>query len=288
MTPGPTEITAGSIYTFAHQAYWGFRYLRENREKLWRAVLDARSVSPLQKIGHKCASSNLSGETGYKALGAVAWLENRRVAREILNAKQHRRYPASARPSSEDRRFIFLGIAVAAGIFELSFSTCLRKLAESDLGPEYIAVVVHNMDRLRTAISANALVWAEPVGNYFYPLAGGKWEKVCDLPCDVPADWQGGFLIFGQDESGQRVTFSRELPAELKGSLAVEPFSESRDVGVAANSVAPNHVVCECGATIAASNKTLMLRALAEHKRTAHNVRSRSRRKQSKDASKSS
>jgi hypothetical protein len=158
---------------------------------------------------------------GYGAAGAMTWLENGNVACQILAAKCHRRYPNSKRPTSEDRRMIFLGIAVAAGIFEQSFTTALRKLAEAKLGIEHIAEEVHGIDRLKEFMKSKSMVWAEPVGNYFWYGPDGKWVLLDALPCEVPKppknpkDWQGGYIVYGYGPRGFEATFSRTLPVEL-------------------------------------------------------------------------
>jgi hypothetical protein len=64
--------------------------------------------------------------------------ENQMYSR-IISAKHsvERVYAGSGRPSSEDSRMIGLGIAVAAGIFDQTVATALRKLAEVKLGIDY-------------------------------------------------------------------------------------------------------------------------------------------------------
>jgi hypothetical protein len=209
----------------------------------------------------------------------MTWLENENVARQLLAAKSYRRYPNSGRPTSEDRRMIFLGIAVAAGIFGRSFSTTLRKLAEANLGIEHIAEEVHAFDRLKEMVIANSMVWAEPVSNYFWPLADGEWMLRDDLPCEVPKDWQGGFIIHGYGRSGPLPTFSRTLPIELAKQLGTQATNqvvlETANITSPTKTNAPNHVVCKCGATIAAASRRIALKALAEHKRIAHGLNRR-------------
>jgi hypothetical protein len=215
MKPGPKEVAPGSLYAFAHQAYWGFRFLREEKKSLWNNVKKAESASEIRRIGVICAAPNTMRGASYGAAGAMTWLENGNVACQIVAAKRHRRYPNSNRPTSEDRRMIFLGIAVAAGVFRLSFNTALRKLAEAKLGPEHIVEEVHGIDRLNEFVKSGAMVWAEPVGNYFWRLPNGEWTPLHDLPCDVPTNWQGGYFIFGIGPSGLQTSFSRTLPSEL-------------------------------------------------------------------------
>src|SRR5271169_6691220 len=128
MKTGPEEVRAGSLYALSHQAYWGFRYLREHKESLWLSVKTATIVSEIQELGVLCAGPNAMPGAGHGAIGAMTWLERDYGAREILAAKNHVQYPSSERPTSEDRRMIFLGVATAAGIFELSIGTALRKL----------------------------------------------------------------------------------------------------------------------------------------------------------------
>jgi hypothetical protein len=214
-------------------------------------------------------------KAGYGARGLMTWLTSRRVATQVLNAKQHRRYPGSDRPSSRHRRMIFLGIAVGAGVWQIEYSTALRKLAEAGLGPEHLAEEVHRMDRLQEMMKHH--VWAEPVGNYFIPMEHGKWEPVQDLPCRVPADFQGGFIIHGFDPNGPQSTFSRTLPTELLDSpqpvqRTTSPASKQTrgKVHYSRSAPSPNSVRCGCGATISAQSRKLALQALAEHKRIVH------------------
>lgn len=182
---------------------------------LWRKVLQARRVKELTDVGLVCLSPKLMAGAGYGAVGAMTYLNDKHVAREILAAKRHRRYPRSNRPSSEDRRMIFLGIAVAAGVFGLRFGTALRKLAEKKLGLDYLSDVVHELDRLQEMVKSQSMIWAEPVGNYFWHMPDGKWTPLRELPCAVPDDWQGGYFIYGYGPSGFQAAFSRTLPTEL-------------------------------------------------------------------------
>lgn len=214
MKTGPKAVSPGTLYAFAHQAYWGFRYLREHEQSSWLAVKTARNVSEIQEIGNKCAARNAMPDAGYGVIGAMTWLRREYVAQEILNAKKHSEYPKSNRPSSEDRRMIFLGVATAAGIFELKIATALRKLAEAGQGLENISEDVHAFDRLKEMLRAKSLTWAEPVANYFWPSPNGGWILLRDLPCEVPTDWQGGYFIFGIQEGECRATFSRTLPGD--------------------------------------------------------------------------
>lgn len=209
----------------------------------------------------------------------MTWLKSRRVAPQVLNAKQHRRYPGSGRPSSEDRRMIFLGIAVGAGVWQIEYSTALRKLAEAGLGPDHLAKEVHRMDRLEEMTKHE--VWAEPVGNYFIPSPDGRWEKVRELPCKVPANWEGGYIIYGYGSSGFQSKFSRTLPTELLETLKrqqrdINPATSKRTrgrVNYPSSMPSPNSVRCRCGATISAQNRKLALQALTEHKRMVHGTR---------------
>ena len=156
---------------------------------------------------------------GYGAAGQMERLREKIVAKEVLAAKKHRRYPKSNRPSSEDRRMIFLAIAVAAAVWEIDYETALRKLAQAKMGIRHMAREVHRTDRLLENMRARSIVWAEPVGNYFFPSPNGKWELARELPCKVPADWQGGFIMHGVGPSGPQSTFSRTLPLELGEAL---------------------------------------------------------------------
>ena len=224
MKTGPEEVRPGSLYAFSHQAYWGFRYLREHKESLWHAIKTATIVSEIQEIGVHCAGPNAMPGAGYGAIGAMTWLARDYVAREILAAKNHVQYPNSQRPTSEDRRMIFLGVATAAGVFELSIGTALRKLAEAKLGLEKISEHVHRFDKSTEMVISNAFVWAEPVSNYFWrSRPNGEWMLLHDLPCEIPKDWQGGFIVYGYGPSGFEVKFSRTLPVELTEKKCDEP-----------------------------------------------------------------
>ncbi len=153
---------------------------------------------------------------GYGAAGLMTWLENKKVAVQLLAAKKHRRYPGSERPSSNDRRMIFLGISVAAGVWGIEFSTALRKLAQVGLGVCRMAREVHRYDHFRENMKRNAFVWAEPVENFFFAPSDGKWHQMRDLPCEIPANFRGGFIIYGFGPNGQIAAFSRTLPLELR------------------------------------------------------------------------
>lgn len=277
MKRGPEEAKAGSLYIVAHQAYWGFRYLHEHRAPLWLAIENATSVLDIQKIGRTCAAPNAMPGAGYGASGAMTYLARDHVAREILAAKKHHQYPKSKRPSSDDRRMIFLGVAIAAGLFERSIGTALRKLTEDGLGLEHIAEDVHQFDRFREKVIVESLIWAEPVGNYFSPSSSGRWRRIRELPCEIPDDWQGGFIIHGHTRLGPKATFARGLPIGLKGE------SQSREdaipvrpqVGIpnaSSVSISPNVVVCRCGATIASPNRRTALKFLAKHIRDIHGM----------------
>lgn len=220
---GPKETHAGNVYAFAHQAYWGFRYLAEKRGILWQKVLAATTVAQITRVGRVCSRPDVMSRAGYGAAGQMERLREKTVAKEILAAKKHRRYPSSNRPSSEDRRMIFLAIAVAAGVWEIDYKTALRKLTQAKLGIRHITKEVHRIDQLQENMRARSIVWAEPVGNYFlpFPSPNGKWELMQELPCKVPDDWQGGYIIHGYGLSGLfQSTFSRTLPTELDQSLS--------------------------------------------------------------------
>jgi len=111
---------------------------------------------------------------------------------------------------------IFLAISVAAGIWEVTFSTALRKLAQAGLGPHHMVREVHRFDHMREHMKREAFVWAEPVGNFYFRLSNGEWRQMRDLPCQVPANFQGGFIIYGYGPNGESATFSRTLPRELR------------------------------------------------------------------------
>jgi len=160
---------------------------------------------------------------GYGATGMMTWLESEKVAVQVLSAKEHRRYPSSERPTSQDRRMIFLGIAVAAGVFGVKFSTALRKLAQEKLGIEHLLKEVHEIDRLQQMVKSNGYVWAEPVGNYFWCMADGTRALLRDLPCKVPRNCQGGYIIYGYGPSGFQATFSPTLPIELAENKCEDP-----------------------------------------------------------------
>jgi len=214
---GPKQVESGSLYTFAHQAYWGFRFLAEKRAALWKRVLLARTVPQVTEVGKICSRPLIMTGAGYGAAGLMTWLANEKAAVQVLAAKKHRRYPRSKRPSSEDRKMIFLGISVAAGVFGIEFSTALRKLAQAGLGPHHMVREVHRFDQFLEHMRRNAFVWAEPVENFFFPLANGKWDQMRDLPCKVPGNFRGGFIIYGFGPNGESATFSRTLPLELQG-----------------------------------------------------------------------
>ena len=159
---------------------------------------------------------------GFGAAGLMTHLENENVALQVLAAKNHRRYPDSERPSSVDRRMIFLAVAVAAGIWEIEFSTALRKLAQAGLGTQYMARDVHRFDRLREHVKRDSIVFAEPVENYFYQSANGQWLQARDLPCRVPKNFRGGFIIHGYGPNGPQATFSRTLPLALREQMPTD------------------------------------------------------------------
>jgi hypothetical protein len=218
---GPKDTHAGNVYAFAHQAYWGFRFLAEKRGILWQKVLAATTLAQITRIGRVCARPRVMAGAGYGAIGQMERLREKEVANQVLSAKKHRRYPGSNRPSSQDRRMIFLAIAVAAGVWEIDYETALRKLAEAKLGIRHLTKEVHRNDHLMENMRARSIVWAEPVENYFFPLSSpnGEWELMQELPCKVPYHWRGGFIIHGVGPSGSQSTFSRALPLELREEL---------------------------------------------------------------------
>lgn len=275
---GPKEVDAGNLYGFAHQAYWGFRFLSEKRKALWKQVLDAKTARSIQAVGRACSQPGTMAKAGYGAAGLMSWLIKRKVAMQVLRAKRHRRYPGSDRPSSADRRMIFLGIAVAAGVWEIEYTTALRKLAQAGRGPEYLTQDVHRSDRFEGMMKSH--LWTEPAGNYFLRSENGKWEQIGKLPCIVPARWQGGYIIYGYGPSGFQSTFSRTLPTELVDPQASQEqgsVTETISIGqLPAKSFARNSVRCRCGAEISAQTRKLALQALAEHKRQVHNTNRRS------------
>jgi hypothetical protein len=222
-----------------------------------------------------CSQPGIMAGAGYGSAGLMTWLSKRNVARQVLVAKGHRRYPNSERPSSQDRRMIFLAVAVAAGVWGLRYSTALRKLAEAGLGLNYMAREVHRSDRTIEEMKLRSLVWAESVENYFYRLPNRKWRAMRELPCPVPAHFQGGFIIHGFGPNGPQSTFSRTLPRELadppsalqKERAVVETMTSSPPPR---KTCAPNSVRCRCGAEISAKTRKLALQALVEHKRLFH------------------
>ena len=133
----------------------------------------------------------------------------------------------AASNSGASRFLLFLwaptSVATAAGIFELSIGTALRKLAEAKLGLEKISEHVHRFDQSREMVISNAFVWAEPVSNYFCCEPDGGCTLLEPLPCEVPDDWQGGYILYGYGPSGFEVSFSRTLPAELAKKKCNEP-----------------------------------------------------------------
>ena len=216
--PGrPKGGDAGAIYSFAHQAYWGFRFLSAERKSLWQKVLLAREPQEVQEVGEECSRPGVMAGAGYGAFGLMTWLKNQNVAMQVLAAKNHRRYPRSERPSSRDRRMIFLGIAVAAGILNDEFSTALRKLAQSGRGEKHLSQAVHNWDHIEHKLKETAFVWAEPIFNYCDPLPDGGWQLWQNLPCPVPKDqYLGGYIVHGFLPDGRVASrFSRTLPIEL-------------------------------------------------------------------------
>lgn len=227
--PGPKEVSAWVVYTFAHQAYWGFKFLAQKRKRFWQQVLEARRISEIQEVGRACSWPRAM-VTGYGAAGLMTWLGHTQVARQVLGAKKHRRFPASDRPSSQDRRMIFLSIAAAAGVWEISCSTALRKLAQAGIGIDHLAREVNAFSRLSEDMRRNADVWAEPMETYFYRSSNGDWLDIRDLPCPVPPNWHRGHIVHGFGPNGPESTFSPTLPTELVDTEALisKPSRRSR------------------------------------------------------------
>jgi hypothetical protein len=213
---GPKDVPAENVYVFAHQAYWGFRFLAKWRKTFWKQILDAKTVRSIQEVGRACSQAHAMANAGYGAAGLMTWLTKREVALQVLNAKDHRRYPNSERASSEDRRMIFLGIAVAAGVWGIKYSTALRKLPQAGLGAEYMAREVHDFDKIVEYMKKNSIVSAESIGNYFYRLSDGRLVQTDKFPCNVPANCFEGYIIHGYDPEGRPLsTYSPTLPPEL-------------------------------------------------------------------------
>ncbi|MFZ0856182.1 MAG: hypothetical protein WAN10_04950, partial [Candidatus Acidiferrales bacterium] len=215
------------IYAFAHQAYWGFRFLSKERNPLWQKVILAKEVREVQGVGEECSRPHAMAGAGYGAAGLMTWLKDQNVALQVLAAKKHRRYPRSERPSSRDRRMFFLAVAVGAGVWEINLSTALRKLAEAGLGQKHMADDVHRYDRIEETLRLNARVWAEPVGNYFLPMPDGTVRSIKNLPCDIPENFQGGYIIHGFGPTGLVSAFSRTLPLELRDVAAAKSSTET-------------------------------------------------------------
>jgi hypothetical protein len=276
---GPKETPSGNLYSFAHQAYWGFKFLAEKKVSLWQQVLKATTPAQIQKVGRICSAPGAMPKAGYGAIGMMEYLRKKNVALQVLAAKQHRRYPSSDRPTSKDGRMVFLAIAVAAGIWELEFSTALRKLDQAGLGQRYMSREVHAGERLEEIAKAHSMVFAEPVGNYFY-YRNGEYEQIRDLPCKIPKNWQGGFIIYGYRTNKLESAFSRTLPVELAESLA-QSLKKPRLAARITNTlplgkdIKSNCVTCRCGASICAQTRKLALQALAEHRRVVHGNESR-------------
>lgn len=277
MKRGPKEIDAGALHAFAQQAYWGFRFLQENNALLWKRIKKAADTSEIRDIGAACATPGAMLGAGYGAEGAMTWLQNGNVAFQIVEAKRHRRYPKSSnRPSSEDRRMIFLGIAVAAGVFGISVGTGLRKLAEANLGLESLSKQVHSLDGFKEIVERNAYLMAEPIGNYLLPLGDGTYIRQNDLPCEIPDDCVDGYIIHGYVNGRPVAQFSRTLPAELadspeaQGKVEVSENPVLKPANLLTTPLSENQVVCVCGATIAAGDTETALKALADHKRRVH------------------
>lgn len=276
---GPKETDAGNLYAFAHQAYWGFRFLAEQKRCLWRQIIAGNTVSSIQDVGKACSQPLAMTGAGYGATGMMEHLSKSLVAVQVLKAKQHRRFPASERPSSEYRRKIFLGIAVAAGIWEIEFATALRKLAQAGLGIDHMTREVHRFDRMQENMRKMAVVWAEPLGNYFHH-SGKKWLQVGDLPCKVPTNCHTGFILYGSGATGFQSAYSPTLPTELVAWLASQEKNRLASLKSArgqppsdvppTNAVAPNSLRCRCGAEITAGTRELALKALKAHEHNVH------------------
>ena len=174
----------------------------------------ARLPGHIMEVGEACSHPGAMTGAGYGAAGLMTWLADKGVASQILAAKKHRRYPRSRRPSSRDRRMICLAVAVAAGVWKIEYGTALRKLAKAGLGISKLAAEVHRSEHFQETLRRNSHVWAEPVANFFV-LVGRRWEQLRDLPCSVPANWQGGYILYGFGPDGPQATFSRTLPVEL-------------------------------------------------------------------------
>lgn len=212
----------------------------------------------------------------YGAAGLMTWLSNEDVARQILRAKQHRRYPKPNLTLSEERRIIFLGIAVAAGIWEVEFSTALRKLAVAGLGQERLAEELRSGQEFESKLKEMNAVWAEPVGNFFFPVASEKngYLQTKELPCEIPIDWHGGYILYGFINSKFEARFGRILPIELRDpSLSSSPPETEGQVPAAPDTplvMNSNTVTCFCGASIFAPSRGAALDALSRHKLLEH------------------
>ncbi|MGB7186224.1 MAG: hypothetical protein WBD21_06490, partial [Candidatus Acidiferrales bacterium] len=114
-----------------------------------------------------------------------------------------------------------------AGVWEINLSTALRKLAEAGLGQKHMADDVHRYDRIEETLRLNARVWAEPVGNYFLPMPDGTVRSIKNLPCDIPENFQGGYIIHGFGPTGLVSAFSRTLPLELRDVAAAKSSTET-------------------------------------------------------------
>jgi hypothetical protein len=277
---GPKETHAGNVYSFAHQAYWGFKFLSEKDAELWEQVLTATKLAQIRKVGRVCSMPETMPKAGYGAAGMMEHLRKKNVARQVLAAKKHRRYPDSDRPSSKHGRMIFLAIAVAAGIWEISFKTALRKLHKAGLGQRYLSREVRAGARLEEEAKRNSMIFAEPVGNYFCP-ENGKWQLVRELPCKIPRNWQGGYFVCVYGTNGLETVFSRTLPVELAESLARslgQPQLPKRTAIAlpSGKDIKSNCVTCRCGASISAHTRKLALKALAEHRYAVHGIKTRS------------
>jgi hypothetical protein len=117
---------------------------------------------------------------------------------------------------------ICLAVAAAAGVWGITYSTALRKLAQAGRGLEFMASEVHRFDRLKENMRQKAIIFAEPLANYFFCSADGKWRQLRKLPCKVPLNCRVGFIIHGYGFDGPQSTYSPTLPREILDSLLVE------------------------------------------------------------------
>ena len=120
---------------------------------------------------------------------------------------------------------IFLAVAVAAGIWEIESGANRADESLPKLGSTANTWRgdVHRFDRLREHVKRDSIVFAEPVENYFYQSANGQWLQARDLPCRVPKNFRGGFIIHGYGPNGPQATFSqRTLPLALREQMPTD------------------------------------------------------------------